>query len=943
MRKIIVLTVILFFTCVAQAEELSREAFLNQFMTALQAEDVDKIALLLQVNPNTAREIQQVLEKFEGESEDTQQAHKLGKLLAKLLGTMTDKNSVPELDQLQSQGMQAFNHGDYPTALKKWEQGLTRARELNNTRYISQFIGNIGVVYKDLGEYAKALDYYEQVLIFYQKQGDKKNESAAFTNIGVVYNNLGDYAKALDYYEQALKIHREIGDRKGEGSTLSNIGMVYLHLNQYTKALDYYEYALKIDREIGDRKGEGGDLTNIGVVYDNLGEYAKALDYYEQALAIDREIGNRKGEGIDLTNIGVVYGKLEQYAKALESFKQALKIRREIGDRTGEGKDLGNVAVVYETQGNYAKAQDNYQLALALFSKTGEPENLWRVWRGLSTTTEKLNNPNVAIFYGKQAVNTIQSLRANVAQLEDKSLSQSFLENKKHVYQGLADLLMRQGRLFEAQKVLELLKQEEYFDFIRRTRADEMPDDNLRYTPPEQTWAERYAEISIQLVNLGQAYDLLLNRKRRGETLNLQENQRLEILKEDLTVAEKALQTWFTETNTALANLKSQDLQAMLKTFADEQQHTQQLLQRLGKGTVLLHYVPMPDKLHILVTTPNVTLRRESPVKREDLGKVILALRESLKQAGRKRGWDIELSDSAVAVPLDINAVKQPAQQLHDWLIQPIAEDLRRANAQVLMVYLYGEMRYLPLAALYNGKQWLAENYALALYAAAADKSLDKARQADWKVAGLGVSQKHSGFAPLPAVESELEGIVRKNSSDKDGVLPGEVHLNADFTESKLFDVLERDFSVLHIASHFNLKVGKDTDSFLLLGDGKHLTLADIGIKKFAWDGLDMLTLSACNTGMGLHGTGVEIEGLGTLVMKRGARSVLATLWQVSDQSTADFMRRLYADQAVSAYNKAKAIQKVQQAFIQAEKSNLPDYYTHPFHWAPFILMGNWL
>jgi CHAT domain-containing protein len=382
----------------------------------------------------------------------------------------------------------------------------------------------------------------------------------------------------------------------------------------------------------------------------------------------------------------------------------------------------------------------------------------------------------------------------------------------------------------------------------------------------------------------------------------------------------------------------------------------------------------------ILVTTPELTARREVAVKREDIGKAVLALREALKQAGRKRGWAepaevprpstssgsgasadsaggtsaSSAGDSVLPFPepvegngADVSELKKTAQQLHDWLIKPIAEDLRRADAQVLMVYLFGEMRYLPLAALHDGAHWLAEDYALVVYAAAADKGMEiPPRRAEWKVAGLGVSEAHQGFAPLPAVRAELDGIVRRGADDKDGALPGEMYLDAAFTQTRLRDVLDRNFPVLHIASHFNLNIGKDTDSFLLLGDGSHLSLADIGEQRYEWGSLDLLALSACNTGMGLghaDADGTEVEGMGVLVMKQGARSVLATLWQVSDQSTADFMQRLYASQAAGPLSKAKAIQQIQRAFIQAEKSGLPGYYAHPFHWAPFILMGNWL
>ncbi len=163
--------------------------------------------------------------------------------------------------------------------------------------------------------------------------------------------------------------------------------------------------------------------------------------------------------------------------------------------------------------------------------------------------------------------------------------------------------------------------------------------------------------------------------------MSQQEERRLEELREDMATADHALQTWFKDTDTALANLKQEDLQKVLdEFFASDQNQLRGVLQRLGQGTVLLHFVPMPDRLHILVTTPELTVRREVAVKREDIGKAVLALREALKQEGRKRGWGAESlastsSASASALPFpepvegngaDLNELKKPAQQLHD-------------------------------------------------------------------------------------------------------------------------------------------------------------------------------------------------------------------------------------------------------------------------------------
>jgi len=550
MRQFWVLVLGLWLAGAVQAAELSRKVFLEQFISALQAEDTDKISLLLQDNPSTAQQVQQALQAAKGNSKDTQQARALGGLLAKLRGAMpkaeTADDGITELRRLNQAGKQAWNHSDYPAAIEILEQGLKLAQELQNQQYIIRFIGNLGLMYNNLSQYAKALEYYEQALAIRRDIGDRNGAGGNLTNIGTVYDNLGQYSKALEYYEQALDIHRDIGDRNGEGANLINIGVVHQNLGQYSKALEYYQQALDIHRDIGDRKDEGAALTNIGVVHGELGQYDKALEYYEQALDIERDIGDRKGEGITLTNIGNVYQNLGQYIKALEHYEQALGIHRDIDDRTGEGADLGNMAAVYETQGDYAKTRDTYQQALVLFSQTGEPENLWLVWKKLYVVLEKLNNPNAAIFYGKKAVNTIQTLRSHVAKLDDKSFNQSFLKDKKDVYKGLADLLIRQGRLFEAQRVLEV------------------SHEGVGFTSPEQAWATRYAEISAQLVSLGEAYSLLSAKKRKGLALSAQESQRLQTLRSDLTVAEQALQAWFKDMDAALGRLKPMDVKAVV-------------------------------------------------------------------------------------------------------------------------------------------------------------------------------------------------------------------------------------------------------------------------------------------------------------------------------------------------------------------------------------------
>jgi CHAT domain-containing protein len=178
--------------------------------------------------------------------------------------------------------------------------------------------------------------------------------------------------------------------------------------------------------------------------------------------------------------------------------------------------------------------------------------------------------------------------------------------------------------------------------------------------------------------------------------------------------------------------------------------------------------------------------------------------------------------------------------------------------------------------------------------------------------------------------------VIRANAS---GGAPGEVYLDEQFTASRLKDVGQRSFQLMHISSHFKLSSGgSEVNSFLLLGDGQQLSLGDIRTQNYRFDQVDLLTLAACNTGLGgeRDGNGKEVDGLGVIAQQQGAKAVLATLWMVEDQSTATLMADMYQRRQNQSLSKIEALRQAQLALMAQPK------YAHPFYWAPFILMGNW-
>lgn len=309
------------------------------------------------------------------------------------------------------------------------------------------------------------------------------------------------------------------------------------------------------------------------------------------------------------------------------------------------------------------------------------------------------------------------------------------------------------------------------------------------------------------------------------------------------------------------------------------------------------------------------------------------------------------------------------AQKLYDIIIRPVEDILEANGTMTLLISLDDALRYLPVSALHDGTQFLCQHYQINVYLAGARDHLTTAPVEHWRIAGLGISETPDlTFSPLPAVYDELNTIVREeDKGDENGVFPGVVDLNDAFTANQLWNDLEAEYPVIHIASHFELNPSNRDDPFLLLGNGKRLSLEDFKNEGFPLYNVDLLTLSACDTATGAqNGDGREVESLAVLALELGAKAVMATLWQVDDMSTANFMVNFYQFRR-EGLTKAEAYQKAQRLFIETNDSEIATGamtdadrgrtelpkdaitsedmlgYAHPYFWAPFILMGNFL
>lgn len=853
---------------------------------------------------------------------------------------------VGEAIALNNIGILHSELGEQQQALDYLNQALVIRRTLGNHAAEANTLNNLGKVYSDLGEKTKALDYFTQTLPLWRAERNRAGEAISLINIGKVYADLDEKQKALDYYNQALPLLRAVGDRNAEANTLNNLGRIYDDLGDPQKALDYYNRALPLWREGGYRTGEAATLRNIGAIYSALGQQQKALAYYRQVLPINREVGDRAGEGTTLNNIGRVYDALGDQQKALDYYNQALPLRRAVGDRAGEGTTLNNIGVGYGTLGQQEKALDYYAQALLLSRKVGDRAgeagtltNLMYEWRD--------NNTALAVFYGKQAVNVYQQLRADISGL-NQEIQKSFLRSKEDAYRTLANLLIARGRLPEAQQVLGLLKEQEYFEFVRRDASASALLQRSDLSPDEEAAVKRYNEVADQITKLSVEFSAL---KGGGTSPDDSHYRKLQT---DIEAANRTFHVMLRQLGDEFGKDKDKGIVKELKANAALQSD----LKRWGGSAVSLYTIVGADNYRVILTTPMLQVARqaEPAIKATELNDLILQFREAIQNPGVDP-WPL-------------------AHRLYKILISPVEKDLEAAGAKTLVWSLDGALRYLPVAALHDGKHYFVERYQNVTVTLASRTRLSEPPSRAWRGLGFGVSKgvvKDWGvFPPLPSVPAELRGIIREENQSQrlGGVLAGRVMLDQAFTERTMERALgEGRYPLVHIASHFVFKPGNETDSFLLLGDGNRLTLDKIRITPGPFfDGVELLTLSACDTATGGEANGKEVEGFAVLAQEEGAQAVLATLWPVADESTRLWMKNFYQYRVTQpGITKVEALRQAQLALLRprtgvtqagiasawavsiGNKSPAPPFkadpkapFAHPYFWAPFILIGNW-
>jgi len=651
-----------------------------------------------------------------------------------------DANAAKTLNNI---GLAQLKLNQPEDALTAFQTALPLLRQAKNQTEEIFALTGIGNAYSSLSDYPQALASFRLALALDRARRDTLAETVVLNNMAEIYRDQGHYAEALQTMRQVVAVFQTMGDAKNEATAQMNLGEIYSELGQQEKAIGYYTQTLAVQTRIGDESGMETTLGNLGAASANLEQYEKAVGYFAQSLTLARQRKNRAGEATILTNMGNVQGEWKQTQKAVDSFRQALVIFAEIKDFRSEAVTLNDLGVVLSNSHQTARAVEVYTQALQTMRRIGDQDGQAATLANLMLLWQP-TRPGSAIWCGKAAVNIYQEIRGSLqVQTDDPEgqLQRGFAASRESVYRNLADILITQGRLTEAREVLRMLKQEEYFDFLGRDPSSApVQQQRVTLTADEAEGAKRYAALG-------------------GDA--------------PLTPLFEAM---------ALALAASRRTPALIPE-SSETGGLSRSLAGMEPGTVALVTIVEPDKTRVMIVTPHFQHAVEYPIAAKDLYRKVFALRNALQDPTRDPR------------PL--------AHELYKILLGPLEADLRDAHATTLLWSLDDALRYLPLAALHDGKQYLVERYSMGLFTPAGENRLDRTTAPPWRGLGLGVSQAHDDFPALPGVTQELSGIV------SDRLLPGTVLLDGGFTRQTLTAALAQNrgadprWPVIHIASHF--------------------------------------------------------------------------------------------------------------------------------------------
>ncbi|WP_299484869.1 CHAT domain-containing protein [Acaryochloris sp. IP29b_bin.137] len=801
-----------------------------------------------------------------------------------------------------------------------------------------------GKIHYQAGRYAAAVDAWTQAAQGYENQ--PLNQAIVLNQLSLAQQELGQWQQAKDNIRLSLEM---IGDPPAPenlsiyAQALNTLGSLQLSQGNPENALKTWEQTTQIYTQLGDDIGRIGSLINRAQAQQVLGLYLQSRKTLEKVTAdLDQQASPEiRATGYrSLGNVLRLVGDLEDAEKYLKiSLKDAkttvapqevhttqlslgntARARRAYNDAIGfyqqaaqspipstqHQAQLNLLSVLIEKK-DWDQAQQIWpQIEQELikhppsrrnvYSQVNLVKSLVRLNRDSSSRTPAIRDIADITVHAIQQANEIADPRAQAYALGNLGhlyeLDKQWTEAQKLTEQALflaqahnASEISYQwqwqlGRIMDAQQQTDMATSayRGAFQTLEHLRKDLVATN----AEAQFTFRDSVEPVYRELV------DLLL----RGSNPSQDNLQQARKVMESLQLTE--LDNFF----------RSACLDGQIISIEDIDQ----------QSAAVVYPILLPDRLELIASLPQQkALQYQSiPIPRQEVEDTIDQFRKQIEK------------------PFAFIESKELGQTIYSWLIQPLKAALDESQADTLVFVLDGDMRNIPLAALYDGNQYLIENYALALAPGMQLINTQPLQGRKLQVIAAGISEARHHYPPIKYVKKEIDKIRQ--------LVTTEVLLDRGFTSASLRQQIQSlPYPIVHLATHG--KFSSEAEKTVLLAWDKEINVNQLNellrsSEQVRPDPIELLVLSACETATGDRRAALGLAGV---AVQAGARSTLASLWKVDDQSTALLIGDFYAQLVQPETSKVKALQQAQIAMI-----NNPDF-RHPLHWSAFVLVGNWL
>jgi len=872
-------------------------------------------------------------------------------------------------------------------ALSNLKAALELARHVNDSRAVASLNLKLATVLEDLGDYNKALSLLRETLATMHQQGDRVGELWALGSIGVIqakledyenalaslqqaikrqqelelpasqsrdldfylgeiYEGFRDYERALEHYHKVLAVSQIPGNDAGLAKVYDRIGNIYYQIEDYHKARDFIEDALRIHSETRSAAMQTSELIRLGDILSKLGDSEAAEKYQIKALNLARETGDERTEARILTRIGTLNQILGRQRKALDHYKEAYEKRTKLGDRRGVNENLLQIALVTSILGDFEAAVAELKRAFEIAQCSEDRSMLWKAYFIMGRTLEGRKSPGEALESYRKALTILEAMEADITAESDEN--DFIFGGKKALFETTLRVLMKLAKKdpdgaydHQALRIVEKLKAAAFENTLSRINVDSFSD-----LPQDLLLKEKSLKLGLRRLNSHLADEL--------SKINTDQAQIKKLLEE-----RKAKEKAFVDLKDRL--VKEYPSYADLRYPRPVSVH--QLQQNIvDQDEAILEFMVTRSRTYLFAIDKHRFHTFSVEYASKDLERDIDTLTKPLCRADTQANWDPSV-----------------AYRLYERIIKPVEYFL--AGKKTVLIIPHGPLSSLPFELLVDSQahatkrfwsaserpSYLVEKYAFCYAPSASSLSFLRTRKREkkpgWNLVAFGDAvysdpEKKREFnpgadklmamlgagprgargnelKPLPGARKEISEIVRIVGGST------QTYLGPQATETLFRKADLSRYNYVHLATHgvllsragrfqnqpailFSLYGDHENDGFLQLGEVFGLKLNS-----------DLVVVSSCLSSDKMQpGESGAMMGLARAFLFAGTDSVILSMWEVNDESTAKLFIEMYRNLKEGA--KSDALRQAKLTLLSNPGTS------HPYYWAPFILMGNW-